>query len=77
MRTLAKNKPTPFAVRLRALREEAALTQKEVALSLGVGIQTYMRWERGETEPAFSELAALAELFDVTLNDFLPASEEP
>jgi transcriptional regulator with XRE-family HTH domain len=75
MQTVAKKKPSPFAVRLRTFREAADVTQAEAAESAGVHIQTYMRWERGGTEPTFSELCALAELFGKTPNDFLPDSE--
>jgi transcriptional regulator with XRE-family HTH domain len=77
MQTVAKRKLTPFAERLRALRNAAGFTQQAVAEELGVGIQTYMRWERGETEPAFSELRMLAEMFDVELNDFAPEEDPP
>ncbi|HJZ59443.1 MAG TPA: helix-turn-helix transcriptional regulator [Gemmataceae bacterium] len=67
-----KRKVTPFAERLRALRNAAGFTQQAVADELDIGIQTYMRWERGETEPSFSELCAIAAMFGKTPNDFLP-----
>jgi transcriptional regulator with XRE-family HTH domain len=78
MQTVAKKKKhTPFAARLRDLRDEAQLTQAQAAEGAHVHIQTYMRWERGETEPTFSELAKLDELFEVSLNDFQPRDDEP
>lgn len=73
MQIVAKEKNlTAFAVRLRELREAAGLTQPQAGRGAGVHPQTYMRWERGETEPSFSELCALASLFGKTPNDFLP-----
>jgi hypothetical protein len=34
-----------------------------------------LRWERGETEPGYSNLLALAAMFGKTLNDFVPEGE--
>lgn len=75
MVALAKDKPSAFAVRLRALREGAGYTQAEVASHVGVGYQTYLRWERGEREPEYSQLLKLAEMFGVQLNDFSSDAE--
>lgn len=75
MTAVAKSKPTPFAARLRSLREAAGYTQAEVASEIGVGYQTYLRWERGEREPEFSELQKLAAMFGKKLNDFDPGAE--
>lgn len=77
MQTVAKSKkPSTFAVRLRAMRDAAELTQAEAAEGAGVHVQTYMRWERGQTEPNYSELCALAAMFGKTLNDFAPLEGE-
>ena len=75
MVAVAKDKRSAFAVRLRALREAAGYTQAEVASEIGVGYQTYLRWERGEREPEFTQLSALASMFGVTLNDFAAPEE--
>lgn len=78
MQTVAKKKPKNlkrFANRLRSLRELAAITQVTAAAVAGVHIQTYMRWERGETEPTFSELCALAAVFGKKTDDFVPEDE--
>ena len=76
MQTVAKKKgPSPFALRLRALREAASYTQQKVADEVGVNIHTYMRWEAGKTEPSFGELCVIASMFDKTPNDFLPESK--
>lgn len=76
MQTVAKKKSlAAFATRLREFRESADVTQLRAAKGAGVHIQTYMRWERGETEPSFSELCALASMFGKKPNDFLPEAE--
>jgi DNA-binding XRE family transcriptional regulator len=75
MLTVAKKNQKPFAVLLRAYRESASVTQATAAEAAGVHIQTYMRWERGETEPAYSQLLSLAALFGKTLNDFAPEGD--
>lgn len=71
MVTVAKGTPSAFAVRLRAFREAAGFTQAEAATEVGVGYQTYLRWERGEREPEFSQLVKLAAMLGVKLNDFV------
>lgn len=65
------DKPRTFAARLRELREESGLTQRDVAAAVGVAHQTYLRWEQGKTEPSVSQLQALASVFGKTPNDFL------
>jgi transcriptional regulator with XRE-family HTH domain len=69
---VAKDKASPFAARLKELREATGYTQRDTAAHASVSVLTYIRWERGETEPSFTQLCALAELFGVQLNDFRP-----
>lgn len=78
MLTVAKRKkPAPLdPALLRTFREAAGVTQAEAAKQAGVHIQTYMRWERGETEPTFGEARALAKMFGKSLNDFAVAGGE-
>ena len=51
--------------RLKALRTEQALTQKELANKAGVAPNTVARLERIETEPHMSTLRKLAAALDV------------
>lgn len=76
MVAVAKRKPSAFALRLRAFRDAAGYTQQEVADSVGVVVMTYIRWERGDTEPSYTELCKLAAVFAKTLNDFAPVEGE-
>lgn len=75
MVVVAKDRVNPFAVRLRGLREAAGYTQQEVADHVGVVVMTYIRWERGSTEPSFTQLCAIASMFGKTPNDFAPPEE--
>lgn len=65
-----------FAARLKGLRTAANATQRDVAERLGVHISTYKGWERGDSEPVFTQLVVIAEMFGVTVNDFVTPEEE-
>ena len=56
--------------RLRAARQQARRTQKDVAIECNVSRQAVSSWERGETLPPALELMALAVLFG-TSTDYL------
>lgn len=56
--------------RIRMLRENNHLTQRQLAEYLGLRQQTYSRYERGELIPALASMAALAEFYDTSV-DFL------
>jgi DNA-binding XRE family transcriptional regulator len=54
---------------IRKLREEARLTQLELANAVGVTPVTVYNWERGKYEPKASQLRALARVFRVSMDD--------
>ena len=56
--------------RIRTLRENSHLTQRQLAEYLGLRQQTYSRYERGELIPSLDSVAALADFYD-TSTDFL------
>lgn len=56
--------------RIRELRENNHLTQRQLAAHLGLRQQTYSRYERGELIPSLRVMAALADLYDTSV-DFL------
>jgi transcriptional regulator with XRE-family HTH domain len=64
-----------FGLRLRALRARAGLTQRQLAEMAGLHRQGIVKLERGEREPAWSTLLALANALKVGLQDF--ADSEP
>ena len=53
--------------RLLMLRQERNLSQKALALEMGMALNTYVRYERGEREPTASTLMQIAEFYGVTL----------
>jgi len=66
-----------FGHRLRELRERAGLTQTQLAERAGLHRQGIVKLERGEREPAWSTLLALAEALGVDLNSFAEPPETP
>ena len=56
--------------RLRELRIEKGLTQKQIAEKLNLNSVTYLHYEKSQREPPLSVLADMAKFFDVS-TDFL------
>ena len=56
---------------MRQLRENAKLSQEEVAKYLGTSQTMYARYERGANEIPVHHLIRLCELFDVTAGQLL------
>ncbi|MDL2287505.1 helix-turn-helix domain-containing protein [Eubacteriales bacterium OttesenSCG-928-G02] len=56
---------------LRHLRSSHGLSQEQVAEKIGVTRQAFAKWENGETLPDIINCEALAEFFDVSLNDLV------
>lgn len=54
---------------LKELRARKGWTQNQTALKLGISTQTYNAWEKDISNVGISKVNALAELFDVTLDE--------
>lgn len=54
--------------RIRDLREDADLNQREVAEALSVTIQQYSLYERGDREIPFHHVIALAKYYNVSID---------
>jgi transcriptional regulator with XRE-family HTH domain len=54
--------------RIRDLREDADLSQKELAEKLGLYTTTYARYEQGKQEIPFYLAIELAKFYDVSLD---------
>ena len=69
-----------FGSVLRELRKENTLTQTELADKLGLACSTISMYERGDREPDFKVMEAIADFFNVTI-DYLHgkanASKQP
>jgi transcriptional regulator with XRE-family HTH domain len=66
-----------LAVRLKRLRQQAGLTQQEVAERLGIDPQAVYRWEAGKRRPRYDTLCRLAAVLEVDLRQVLMEDEEP
>ena len=58
-------------MKLRELREQKGVTQKEVANAVGCTSTVYSRYERGEREPDISMLCSLADFFNVSIDSII------
>lgn len=57
-----------FYQRLKDLKEDADLTQKQVSEIIGVSINHYGKYERGETDIPFEKVIMLAKHYNVSLD---------
>lgn len=57
--------------RIRLLREQAGLTQMQVAEVLSISQAAYSRLEKGEVEISLMKLIALGELYQKTLQELV------
>lgn len=62
--------------RLRELRIESGMLQKEVAEKLNMERSTYVRYESGAYEPRIDLLCAMADLFNVSIDYLLYRTDE-
>ena len=60
-----------FSENLRRLRKEAGLKQTELAKKIGISWRAYQTYERGEREPVLSTLVALADFYDISLDELV------
>lgn len=68
---------TGFGARLKALREAASLTLAELATSSGMHPQALVKLERGEREPQWASVIALARALGIATDAFLGEEEKP
>ena len=64
-----------FIERIKELRDEKKVTQKEVAKFLGIIESAYANYEQGRTEPNLNTLIKLSQFFGVT-TDYLLGLED-
>ncbi len=60
---------------IRSLREHEGFTQEGLANQLGVARQTVAKWEVGEAVPDLENVQALADLFNVSIDDLVKHDE--
>ena len=62
--------------RLLNLRLERNLSQKSLVNEMGLALNTYVLYERGEREPTVSVLVRIADFYNVTTDYLLGRSDE-
>ena len=63
--------------RIKILRKDAGLSQKELAEALGVHQTAVSQWEQGRTMPDIGLLPCLAEFFNVSVDYILGRTDDP
>lgn len=63
-------------IRLKELRRDANKLQKEVANEIGISVQVYCNYEKGQRSPSPETLAKLADYFNVSV-DYLLGRDAP
>lgn len=64
------NLPT-LGDRIKELRETRRMSKGALAKTLRVSTTAVRRWEQDRGDPLFSRVAKMAEVFDLTLSEFL------
>ncbi len=64
-----------FHERLKMIRKESNMTQKDVYTQLNISQNGYASYEQGRTEPNINTLIKLCKIFDVS-SDYLLGLEE-
>ena len=60
-----------FPEHLLKLRLENNLSQQAVADEIGIALRTYQYYERGQREPMLTTLIALADIYDLSLDELV------
>lgn len=63
--------------KLKTLRSEKHLTQKDLAEKLNVSAQAVSRWENDEVEPSLETLGQLATIFSVSIDELFGKEPAP
>ncbi|MCI8809394.1 MAG: helix-turn-helix transcriptional regulator [Oscillibacter sp.] len=66
-----------FPERLKTLRTERRLYQRELAKLLGISIRGYQCYETGEHEPGVKKLIAIADYYQVSIDYLVGRTDEP
>ncbi|MDP1962656.1 MAG: helix-turn-helix transcriptional regulator [Reyranella sp.] len=62
--------PHTLGEHLKKRRRELGLLQKEAAVRMGIGTETYANWEKGKTQPVAAQFRPVVEFlgYDPTAN---------
>ena len=65
-----------FKDRLKAIRKEKGMTQKDVYFLLNISANGYASWEQGRTEPDIKMIKKLCKIYEVSSDYLLGISDE-
>lgn len=60
-----------IANRLKELRNSKELTQKDIAIAVGINERTYRRYEAGDMDPSATTIIKLSDFFDISADYLL------
>lgn len=58
-----------FIRRLREIRQERELSQKQIAEELNIAVSTYANWEQGRREPCINDIFKLLSVLEIDANE--------
>lgn len=64
-------------MRLKEIRKSKGISQLKLALDLNTNQNTISRYETGEREPGISELIAIADYFNISIDYLLERTDNP
>lgn len=64
-----------FSDRLKLLKTNKKLLQKDIAAAIGISLRAYQYYETDTKEPTMSKLIALADYFNVSLDYLVGRSD--
>ena len=65
-----------FATRLKELRKEKGLTQKQLAVAVNTTDDSIFSWEKGRSQPAIETIRVLCYILDVSADYLLGLEDE-
>lgn len=66
-----------LAKRLKELREERRIYQRELAEILGMSFRGYQNYETGQSEPKLTTLVAIADYYQVSIDYLAGRTDAP
>lgn len=64
-------------MRLKEIRQKRGITQLKLSIDLNMNQNTISRYETGERQAGYSELIAIADYFDVSIDYLLERTDNP
>lgn len=64
-----------YMLKIKELREEAQMTQKQLAEKISNMQRNISNWEKGVSEPDLATVLAIADVFNVTLDELFGREE--